>query len=777
MNTIEQQNNDNDFIDIVGIIKNYIKHWYLFVISIFICGMLAYGYAKISKPIYLIKANLLIKQDDGKSGGGIQSAMLKSFSFGNMLGGGEVDDEVHVVSSHTIFKEAIKQLGLNKIHIIRKNFFNKIDAYKEFPIDVYTPKGVEDTLSTTLLFKIRSQKDKKIKVTVFDGKNQKVGAIQASNFPIDIKTQYGTFTLNKTRHYPQNSHLDMNIYLRGYDMVAENWDKSIDIGKIDKKSNMIGLVLKESNIERGKDILNTIIDIYNQKGIIEKNLEAKNTANFINERIELITNELSKAEKEVEEYKKANNLTDIETEAKIILEQNGNFRAKLIETETQYQIIQLIEDFLQKPENKYSLIPFTSGLSDKSSTEAILKYNELILERLRLLRTAKDNSPTIQLINQQIEATRTNVLNTVKNIKNSVGIALKDLRLQESQFLSRIKGMPTQEREFINIKRQQVIKEELYLFLLQKKEENALALAVTTPKGQIIDAAYNQNKPVSTPKIVILLIGIGIGFILPIVYLFFKDLLRIKFSTKDELQKLTTLPILGEVCVNKSGKNIVVKEGESTSIAELFRLIRTNIQFILNGKDEKVILVTSSISGEGKSFISSNFSASLALLGKKVILIGMDIRSPKLGEYLGQNSPIGLTNYLASSEFKLDDIVIPNAIQKNMDVILAGPIPPNPAELLLSDRVDKLFNELKEKYDYVIVDSAPVGMVSDTFSLSRISDATIYVCRANYTTKDNIRYINALVSNNRLKKVSLVINATTAKQGYGYGYGHEKKKL
>lgn len=773
MNTIEQNNNS---VDIASLIKKYIKYWYLFAISIIVCFILAYAYVKISKPVYVIKANLLIKQDDGKSGG-IQSAMLKNFSFGGMLSGGDVDDELYIVSSHSVFKEAIKKLNLNKKYIVRKNILKKIDAYDNYPVKIDVPAGIEDTLSTTLKFKIKVSENGKIRVKVLNGKDKKVGETSSQNFPITIHTDYGNYTLNKTKDFPSGKKINTTIYLSGYDAVAENWSKSISIGKIDKKSNMIALSLKETNIPRGKDILNNIIDIYNKQGIIDKNLEAQNTAKFIEERISLIQKELFEAEQEVEKYKKENNLTDIETEAKIILEQNGDFKSKLIETETQYQIVGLIESFLKDPNNKYSLVPFSTTLSEQSSSEVVQKYNELILERMKLLRTAKENSPTVQLINSQIDATRNNVINTITNIKQSVGIALKDLKAQENKFLSRIKGMPTQEREFINIKRQQVIKEELYLFLLQKKEENALTLAVTTPKGQIVDAAYNLNKPVSPQKTIILFIGLLFGVIIPILYLYLKEVLNTKFSTKQELENITSIPILGEICETKSKAPLVVKEGDTSPIVELFRLIRTNIQFILNNKNEKVILITSSISGEGKSFFSCNLGMSLALMNKKVILVGLDIRSPKLAEYLNiKNKNIGLTNYLASENVEIKDIIITNELHNNFDIIISGPVPPNPAELLLSDRLDMLFERLKEKYDYILIDSAPVGLVSDTFCLNRIADSTIYICRANYTEKDNIKYLNQLVSNNRLKKVSLVINGTNAKQGYGYGYGHQGKK-
>ena len=312
---------------------------------------------------------------------------------------------------------------------------------------------------------------------------------------------------------------------------------------------------------------------------------------------------------------------------------------------------------------------------------------------------------------------------------------------------------------------------------MQKYEENALTLAITSPKGQIVDRAFNYNKPSSLSTSMLLIIGFIIGLIIPSAYLYIKFLFRTKFSSREELEQITRVPILGEVCVNYSKERVVVKEGDTSSIAELFRLMRTNLQFLLTGKQDKVILLTSSVSGEGKSFVSVNLSISLSLLKKRTIIIGLDIRNPQLAEYMNIKSRWGITNYLASEDVTIDDIIVPSNINPMLDVIVAGPIPPNPAELLLNQRLDNLFAELRERYDYIIIDSAPVGMVSDTFSLTRVSDTTVYVCRANYTQRDHIRYCNTIVGENRLRNVSLVINATTAKQGYGYGYNQNGERV
>lgn len=327
----------------------------------------------------------------------------------------------------------------------------------------------------------------------------------------------------------------------------------------------------------------------------------------------LISHELDSAERKVEKYKQDNKLSDLETEAKIILEQDGEFQKTLLETETQAKVLEYTLDFISQPENKYSLIPFSSGL-DKGAADAVTAYNELALKRLNLANTAKTGSPALKMLEEQIDASRQNVITTVKTALESTGITLKEMRAKEAQFYDRIRTMPTQEREFISIFRQKAIKEELYIFLLQKQEENALTLAMASPKGQIVDEAYNFVEPVSLSTTMRLAIGFLLGIILPAIYLYLKTLFQTKFSTKEEVERMTRIPILGELCTNHSNNNIVVREGDNSSISELFRLLRSNLQFMLTGKKDKVVLLTSSVSGEGKSFVSVNLAIALALL-------------------------------------------------------------------------------------------------------------------------------------------------------------------
>lgn len=773
MNPSSQNSKTND-IDLHEIVKYITRNWYLYVISVVACVVLAFLYSKITLDKYVIESNVMIRTDLGASGN-MAGAFMQQMGLDFMGQGASVDDEINIIASHSLLRQTAVEMQLNKMHIYKENFLKRYVEYNGYAVDIIDTNNVCDTLGTTLNFKVKVKEDGKADITLKKGFFKKLYQAKDITLPANVNTIYGDFVITTTPDYIAGEKYNYNLRVSGYDYTAENIAKKVDIFIPNKLANLICLSYETPYIGHGKELLNTIVELYNKRGIVEKNIEANNTAVFINERLDIIADELNRSEQAVEEYKKSNNLSNLEVEAKAILENNASLRSKLLEAETQVKIIEYTLEFISDPQNNYSMVPFAQNFSEGAG-RAIEAYNELILSYITTKKSSKDNNPAILILQSQIDESRKNVISSIETAREAAAITLAELQRQDNEVMDRIRTMPKQEREFISIYRQKVIKEELYIFLLQKQEENAITLAMASPKGQIVDKAFNYNEPSNLSTAMLLIIGFILGLIIPSVYLYLKAIFRTKFSTKEELERIARVPILGEVCINTSKENIVVRKGDNSSISELFRLLRTNLQFLLTNKKDKVILLTSSISGEGKSFVSLNLAASLSLLNKKTIIIGLDIRSPKLPEYIGRKASMGITNYLASEDITVDQIIMPGAVNENLDVIFSGPVPPNPSELLLSNRLDMLFEELRDRYDYIVVDSAPVGMVSDTFSLMRISDAVVYVCRANYTNIDLIRYCNNLVAEERLRNVSLVINATTAKQGYGYGYQNEKKK-
>ncbi|MBE6309976.1 MAG: polysaccharide biosynthesis tyrosine autokinase [Bacteroidales bacterium] len=758
------------FVDLSSIVDMLKRYWWLFVASLAVCLLLAGVYIYVVKPEYLVSSKVLVSQDE--DGAGVGAKLVKSLSLGG--GGSKVDDEVLVFRSHDLRTLIAKELKTNCRYVVKHNFLKREDKYNNSPIEIKAPEEVFDTLSYALKFNVDvNENGDKICVKVKKGRFKTLAKVEASSFPVTVSTDYGIYVVDTTEHYKRGESLNLTAAVTGYDLKAEDYDKELVADLVSKKSNGIYLSIKEKDIQRGKDVINKLVELYNERCQAEKDEMAVNTGKFIDERLLLIYEELSKNELDIEDYKQKNNLTDMVTETQILFQKRNVSERSKLEIETQVSIIQMIKDFLSDPENNSSLIPFNAEFAN--ADELIGAYNELILQKMALGNSAKNDNIAMRALEEQIDALRGNIQSSVDKTLESLSIKLNDLREQEGLAQGQLSTIPTREREFRELYRQQGIKNELYTFLLQKREENALVLAARTPKGKVVDKAYANSKPISLGKMAILFIAILFGLLIPIAYIYGKKLFTTKFASQEELGSMVSAPILGEISRNRHRSSLVVKEGRVSSIVELFRLLRNNVQFMLNKQDDKVILVTSSVSGEGKSFVSLNLAATFALLGKKVALVGMDIRNPRLHEYLGLKSLPGVTSYLSNAELEFGAIVQHCQEVEGLDVIVGGPIPPNPSELLLVERVKQLIETLRSEYDYVIIDSAPIAMVSDTFSLSRYADAVVYVTRANYTKRRFMRYLNEVIANNQLENVAVVLNDTNPKfsMGYGYGYGTE----
>ncbi|MFV0469138.1 MAG: GumC family protein [Dysgonomonas sp.] len=721
-----------------------------------------------------MRASIVIKTDSSKNGSMMEASIMKAAGMDGLATSAAIDDEIGALASQTLMRSMISELGLNTVYVLKKFPFDK-NLYNTSPIVVNYSKYLSDTLSAPIGMKIKVEKGKDMLVDIIYDDNV-VNSYKVNQLPQTLNTVCGKFVLDKSLNSTiSEKSYKLEVWIIGLNLMAEQYRKNIGVSAMNKRSNIINLSINETNKQKGKDILYKFIELYNIDALDDKNKNAKNSAIFINERIAYISKDLNTIEENVESYKKENNLTDIDAEAKIFLETMGTVQEKNTELEVQLNIVKMIDGYMKDPANKYSLIPSSLGLPEALAKSAN-EYNSVVLERNKLLRNTSESNPTVLTLNDQLDMMRKNVSQSIEQVRKDLSSTKKDWSGKESEMQSRMQKMPTQEREYVDLQRQQLIKSELYIFLLKKLEEAELTLASNTPKAKIVDSAYNIYKPISPKKFNILIIALVIGIMIPIVIVYLIKVFKFKLTIKEELEEATNVPVIGEICLDKSGERVVVSDGETNSTAELFRLLRTNIQFVLK-KEEKVVLITSSISGEGKSFFSLNLALSFSLMkGKKVILVGLDIRNPKLAEYIGVNSKDGITNYLADDDMKAEDIIIPlSNLHPNLYLIPAGPIPPNPSELLLRDRLDSLFEYLRSNFDFILVDSAPVGMVSDTFALDRISDMTLYLYRANYTNKSNLRIAESIVKNGKLKNLSLVMNGTSTKSAYGYGYGNTKK--
>ncbi len=756
-------------IDLYALWNEYKSYWWLFLLSVIGCCAIAFLYSMVKLPQYSIQANVLVAEEE--TDGTSMSRILSGSLFGSSS---SVDDEQIIMSSHTVMLQTVKDLGLNKSYVLKKGLFDKSMPFKDAPVDVSYAPAINDTLKNSILFKIWVDEKDNVKIEA-ESKKKKIAEVENQRFPVTLKTIYGDFEFDKTEYFEPGESFKESLYLSSYAAAAESLVLSVDIDIPNKKANFIKLSMKDANISRSIAILNKIVENYNKKGVEDKQLKGYKTSEFIDNRIALLAQELEMSEKDIEVYKKSNNITDVRAEATYLMGRKGKLETELLTAETENEVLRLTRDFVANPSNKYALIPL-SGMDingqQSAVTSAINKYNDLVLSRMKIENNAKSNNASLKVLNDQIDAMRANIISSLEKAIANSDVALRDLREQTRQSMSKLGEIPTQEREYYNMKRQQTVKEQLFLYLLQQREQTAISIANSMPRGTVIDEAYSLLTPVSMTRKKMLMCAFVLGLLLPIGYITVKNKLRNKFATKSEVEALTDVPVLGEVCLSHRKESVVVRD--SSSIAELFRLIRTNLGFVM-GSANKVVLVTSTKSGEGKSFVSVNLAASFALLGKKVLLVGMDIRKPQLANYLGISHQPGLTQYLSSEQYKISDIIQKSVEVESLDVVVAGPVPPNPAELLAEGKVDAFFASMREIYDYIIIDSAPVGMVSDTFVLDRVADATVYVCRADYTTLQDIDFVSNLYDEKRLKKLSLIVNGTSAKKGYGYGYGKAKE--
>ena len=557
--------------------------------------------------------------------------------------------------------------------------------------------------------------------------------------------------------------------------VAKGYQGALSIAPTSRTTSVAVVSLMNTNIQRARDFINKLMEMYNRNTNNDKNEVAEKTREFINERIKIIDEELGSTEDKLEAFKRNAGLTDISSDAQLAVSGNAEYEKRRVDNGTQINLVRDLIKYINNPLNEYELLPGNIGLSDAGLTTQIGRYNELIIERKRLLRTSTESNPMIVNLDTSIRAMKSNVQAAINGTLQGLLIVKADLEREAGRFSRRISDAPGQERQYVSIARQQEIKAGLYLMLLQKREENAITLAATANNAKIIDEPVATGGPLSPKPNMIYMIALVLGVGMPVGVIFLIGLTKFKIEGRGDVEKLTRLPIVGDVpLTNEKAGSIAVFENQNTLMSETFRHIRTNLQFMLEN-DQKVILVTSTVSGEGKSFISSNLAISLSLLGKRVIIVGLDIRKPGLNKIFNiPRKEQGITQYLSNPEKNLMDFVQPSDVSKNLYILPGGTVPPNPTELLARDGLDKAIETLKKNFDYVILDTAPAGMVTDTLLVGRVADLSVYVCRADYSRKAEFTLINELAADNKLPNICTIINGLDLKKkkyGYYYGYG------
>lgn len=752
----------------------YSIYWPLFVGGILLCLAIGWSYLYYTKPIYNISASVLIKDNDKSNKAGSSMRNLEDLGFFSSTS--NFDNEIEILQSRTLTRKVIEELDLY-INYISKDQFPNRELYKTSPVKVWlTPEEAEKLPNGVIRLELFINPGNKlsVKTTI----NEQEYKRYFEKFPALLTTSAGTFYFTLIDTLQVEKQMKIEAIVSVPRIVATAYNTALTIEPSSKITTIAQLSLQNTNRERGTDFIRKLVEIYNRDANDSKNEVATKTAEFIDERIKIINSELGTTEQELETFKRDAGLTDLKNDAQLALSENSEYEKKRAENSTQLRLIQFLTEYAVNPDHAYEVLPVNIGLTDRGLNDLINRYNEMLLERKRLLRTSSESNPAIANLDGSIRAMRNNVQTTIISVQKGLLITQTDLQRQAGKYAGRITNAPKQERQLGSISRQQEIKARLYLMLLQKREENAITLASTANNARIVDEALAALKPISPKSSIIYLVALIMGITLPVATIYIINFFRYKIDSRTDVEMITKIPIIGDIPLNDEKQrrgSIVVFENQNNMMTEAFRYLRTNMQYMLeDGK--KVIMITSTTSGEGKSFIATNLAISFALLGKKVVVVGLDIRKPGLNKafQLPQHK-MGISQFLADPKsIHLMDLVQSFTANPNLSILPSGPVPPNPTELVAHKSLVQAIDILKKNFDYVILDTAPIGMVTDTKLIAQVSDASIYVCRANFTPKNGFSYINELLRENKLPNPCIVINGIDMlkkQNSYRYGYG------
>lgn len=768
---------DEKPIDYKAILFEYLMYWPWFVACLILCLIGAWGYLRYQTPVYNVNATVLIKQDD-KGKGSASSPLATMQDLGMLSMASNFDNEMEILRSRTLIKKVVNTLGLNIRYAEPRSFGYARPLYKtDTPIKVWMTPEEADRLEAPLNLRLDCTPDGKVKASANYLQHGEETATDKTfdRLPGVLVTPVGTLTLNAKDSTGIREERTIQVQIISPTTAAKMCQGNLSAEPTSKQTTIVKLNYNDSHVGRGLDFLTTLVALYNADANDDKNEVASRTAEFIDERISIINHELGTTENELASYKQKAGLTDLTSDAQLALQGNAEYEQKRAENATQLRLVGFLKEYIERPENRMEIIPANIGVSDNGLSTLIGQYNEMLTERKRLLRTSSESNPAVVNLDTSLEANRKNILTSVASVLKGLEITRNDLNREATQFANKISNAPQQEKELLSISRQQGIKASLYLMLLQKREENAITLAATANNGRMVEEPLAGGIVGPNGKmfyLIALILGLGI----PVAVIYLRNLLRFKIESRADVEKITDVPVVGDIPMTETqGHPIVVQENRNGLMEEVFRSVRTNLQYML-GEGQKVILFTSTTSGEGKSFNTGNLACSFAFMGKKVVIVGLDIRKPGLNKVFEiSHKERGITQYLADpKQTDLLSLCQKSTVSDNLYILPGGTVPPNPTELVARKSLDHALEILKEHFDYVILDTAPIGMVTDTQLISRVADLSVYVCRADYTHKSDYELINDLKRENKLPNLCTLINGIDMdqrKNGYYYGYG------
>lgn len=754
----------------------------------------AFFYLKTQTPLYTVSSSVLIKNENSKPGNSGASLADLGFVTSSTQ---NFDNELEILRSRTLLKKVVTSLDLY-IDYTLPGSFRPTELYKQSPVKVWITPEEADRLGSAKV-DLHFKQNQLYEVTITHNAQEWKKVIE--KLPAVFSTPAGVFTFSADSLQPA-SHVPELIQAKitSPNWVAASFRGRLNVAATNKTTTIAQLSLTDSQVARGTDFLNKLVELYNEEGNNDKNEVAAKTAEFIDERINIINHELGTTESELASFKQRAGVVDIASDATQAAGEQASYERAYAENEVQLSLMNHLKNHILSTENQYEVIPANIGLTNGDLNTVVERYNEMLIERKRLLRTSHEDNPAVQSLNASIEVMRNSVMAAIQTAEKGLQINRQALKNQTRKFAGKVSDAPVQEKEYLSMSRQQEIQANLYLMLLQKREENNITLASTANNARVIDEplAGGQVSPQSS-QIYMMALVLGLGF--PVGILFLWGLLQFKIKTRADVERITKLPIIGDIPLTEEAKNnaIVVRENRNELMEEIFRSVRTNVQYMLS-EGQKVILFTSTTSGEGKSFSAGNLACSFAYMGKKVIIVGLDIRKPGLNKVFQlSHKGVGISQYLADPDHTdLLSLCQKSTVSDNLYILPGGSIPPNPTELVARKSLDHALEILKEHFDYVILDTAPIGMVTDTQLIARIADLSVYVCRSGYTAKSEFKLINALKEEGKLPHPCILLNGIDMNQrengsyygygkygkygkygygkkyGYGYGYGYEK---
>lgn len=773
-------------LNVMDFLKIALANWMWFVLSVIICGGLAYYKLKKSPNIYYRSASILIK--DQGSGTRTADASSAFYEVSTLKMNNSIENEMLIFKSQRLMQEVVKKLNLDVYYSI-KGKFRDFDLYHECPVVLSFPE-VRDNASFSL--KVTPLTQKKVSLSGFSSPTWNGKEIVAE-LNDTVNTPVGKVVVTPSLFYSKdNFGSQYTVTKTNIAGAAARYNAALQVSVMSNGASMIKLGISDVSPRRAEDILNTLIDVYNQDAINDKNRISVNTANFINERLIIIEQELGGVESQIATFKSQNRLTDIASQTGTFMEASSRYQQEGVAMEGQLALTKYIRDYLVDPTKSNELIPSNTGISDVNIEGQISQYNALMLQRDKLLSNSSTKNPVVMDMNNTLAAMKQTMIRTVDNLIAALNMKLNNIKGEEERALRRIAAVPSQQKYVLSVERQQKIKESLYIYLLNKREENALTQSMAETNARIIDPAMGSNAPISPNGQQILMIGILVGLAIPAAILVLMSLLDTAVRTKKDVTSVLSVPFLGEIPerVRVKGEDkhsIAVKADSVDAVSEAFRILRTNMAFMSSdGNPVKSIMITSLNVSAGKTFISANLGMTLALTGKKVVLVDLDIRKGTLSARM-RKQKLGVTNYLAGGVTNIDEIIFKSDLNENLSMIYSGPVPPNPAELLLSNKLNELIDRLKARFDYVLLDNVPSNMVADAMIVNRVADLTLYVIRAGKMDRRQLGEVEQLFADGKLKNMAVVLNGVKMHKkgygyygyyGYGYGYGYtfEKKK-